>query len=570
MNARTTRRLLHEGIVAGLLFLLAPASIHAVPRDKSGQNEFSAKIGGLVVSAQTGEFLKGVLVSLRLLQDEQSGEGPVITGVTGLDGKFLFSNLPAGDYELWMRKSAYHSRSNARQRISIRDKQSRKGLVTKLWRSAVIAGRVLDPEGEPLSGVRVRAFRGTYHDDQPLWESKSSALSDDQGDYRIFDLPAGKYLVGASIREPVAPKGALILEYGSVFHPNALRPSQAVPLKLMWGSQADIDLDLVPVQETSVAGVVLDGDTGRACGGCVVHVAAQEPTLLVGADHSVRVREDGTFAIHGLTPGTYRLNASTSGLRPKIAIQELQLTEGRVHELVMQVSSGRQITGSIDWAESAPEDMVNELRSRQVSVYLRPEPGSPSRLMRSAPVGLENSSFVLPGVLPGAYRLSLSPLPAGAYLRGASLSREKLHEPRFVVENAPFKEIRLTLGFDGATIRGTVNSGTKVIRGTTPSGKSSLDDSPQPQVMVVLGPRFRKDGFLTQAETRYTSSGSFVFRSVTPGAYTLFATVEHHRSEFEAPELRTSLEKVVRHIKIDPHEQMNVEIPLIGSVIGID
>ena len=339
MKTKTTRGFLREGIVASLLLLSAAALAQAVPRDKAGQDELSAEVGGLVVSAQTGEFLKGVLVSLRLLQEGESGEGPVITGVTGLDGRFLFSNLPPGDYGLWMRKSGYDSRSNGRQGISLQAKQSKKGLVTKLWHSSAIAGRVLDPEGEPLSGVRVRAFRGTYSNGKALWESKSSAVSDDQGEYRIFDLPAGKYVVGASIQEPVAPEGALIFDYGSIFHPNASRPSQAVPLKLMWGSQADIDLDLVPVQGTAVAGVVLDGDTGRVCGGCVVHVSAQEPILLVGASHSLRVREDGTFAIHGLTPGTFRLNASTSGLRPKIASQELQLTEGRVHELVMQVRS---------------------------------------------------------------------------------------------------------------------------------------------------------------------------------------------------------------------------------------
>jgi len=55
--------------------------------------------------------------------------------------------------------------------------------------TGVIAGRVVDAQGNPVSRVFVRAVSGkvTYE-----------AQTDDLGEYRIFDLPPGQYVVNAA------------------------------------------------------------------------------------------------------------------------------------------------------------------------------------------------------------------------------------------------------------------------------------------------------------------------------------------------------------------------------------
>lgn len=557
-NMTQKRKLILLAGLAFAVFLQFENTTWAAAR--SEQDKPNGKVGGVVISAQTGEFLKGALVSLRLLGEVRNDEGRMITTVSGPDGRYHFTGLPAGSYELSTSKSGYHPRFSSRQRITLTPEKSTTTLVTRMWRTAVIAGLVRDPDGEPSPGARVSAYRVNYRDGEPFLQRESSALTDDLGEFRIFDLAAGKYTVGASLKLREAPQGVLALEFGSVFYPNATLPSQAARMKLAWGEELEIDLDLLPAPVTLIAGVVLDEATGRACDRCSVWASSMGNNLPAAAGHSVRTREDGHFVIRGLVPATYRLTASSPGRQQRMASHEIQLGEGRIEEVTIAVDAGREVAGVVDWDVSAPDAMVEELRSREVSVLLSPEPGNPSRMSRSEPIKAADNSFVLKNVPPGAYRVRVASLPPQVYLEAVLLSGRKLDEPRIVVEDGPMiNRIRLTLAFDGATVHGRVIA-----------GKSGDNDGPILPGTVVLVPRARNSNYLARTKIRYSAGGSFSFDSVPPGLYGIFATAQHDPAEFEAPELRTSLEKVVRHIRIDPHERMNVEVPLIDSVIGID
>ena len=382
-------------LLAGLaLVVFLPFENTTWAAARSEQDTPNGKVGGVVVSAQTGESLKGALVSLRLLGEVRNDEGRMITTVSGPDGRYHFSGLPPGSYELSTSKSGYDPRYSSRQRITLTRDESATKLVTRMWRTSVIAGRVRDPDGEPLPGARVTAYRVSYRDGERFLLRKSSALTDDLGEFRIFDLATGKYVVGATLKLPEAPQGVLALEWGSVFYPNATLASQAVPMKLAWGAEISIDLDLLPAPATSIAGVVLDEATGRACERCSVQASSMENDLPT-TGHSVRTREDGRFVMRGLVPASYRLTASSTGLHQRTARREIQLGEGRIEEVTIAVGVGRDVAGAVDWPDSAPEDIVEELRSRTVSVMLSPEPGNPGSMSRSEPIERAGNAFFL-------------------------------------------------------------------------------------------------------------------------------------------------------------------------------
>ena len=554
----TNHNMTSLGLGMALLGLMAFSDASAA-RDGSS-DESGGTLGGIVVSARTGATLKGCLVSLRFLQTAGGEETAVITGVTGLDAGFRFQKLAPGEYELWVSKTGYHSRFSSRQRITVNENQSQTGLLVRLWKAAVVTGRVFDPESEALPGVRVWAYRLRYDSGTPISQQKGSAVTDDLGEYRIFDLPAGSYYVRASARQSPSPAGILALEYADAFNGGAGQLLQAIPVKLTWGAEAmQVDLQLQPVQETALRGVVVDGLTGGPCGRCVVSISSDDAGPLISTLHQFETRDDGLFAVQGLGPGSYRITANTPGLHQRVGSRKLQITLGSVQELTITLSGGHDVGGSLDWDDGAPDAAVEDLRSRQVSLSLHPKPGSPGRVVRSAPLHFEDNTFVVKGVLPGTYRIRVTPLPARTYLEAVSLNARKLLEPRIVVGEAPIQSVRLILAFDGAAVRGKVSD-----------DRSSSDYGPIAPGKVVLVPTAQKANYLISTETRYGPDGAFTFASVAPGRYRLFATAEHDPSEFGNPAMSSALDKVVRHIEIDSDGVVNVEVPLIDSVIAID
>ena len=74
-------------------------------------------------------------------------------------------------------------------------------LQIRLVRGAVITGVLLDNTGQPAVGTTVRAMRyAMQNGERRLVPGRSSAATDDKGEYRIYGLAPGDYVVGASWR----------------------------------------------------------------------------------------------------------------------------------------------------------------------------------------------------------------------------------------------------------------------------------------------------------------------------------------------------------------------------------
>jgi hypothetical protein len=72
-----------------------------------------------------------------------------------------------------------------------------KDLLFRLIPSGVIAGRVLDEDGEPLASVTVSALREVYNEGKRTLATSSALSTNDLGEYRLFGLPPGRYFVTA-------------------------------------------------------------------------------------------------------------------------------------------------------------------------------------------------------------------------------------------------------------------------------------------------------------------------------------------------------------------------------------
>ena len=207
-----TRKLL--AIAPGLVFVCGvPAAIEAA----------DSAIGGAVRSTKTGEPLKSVQVSLSLTS--ASGTSPV-RATTGPAGEFLFTQLPPGNYRLQFRKSGYRKVPARAEVVSLTVDEKVTDLDVSLVPTAVISGRVVDFEREPVPDARVRAYAMLHRGERVILSPVARARADDLGEYRLYNLVGGKYIVSASPPRLGTPGGEFYAGVADVYYPNAVSPSQ--------------------------------------------------------------------------------------------------------------------------------------------------------------------------------------------------------------------------------------------------------------------------------------------------------------------------------------------------------
>src|SRR5215216_5007700 len=124
----------------------------------------SGRITGRVVAADNGRPVKRARVFVSA--SELPGGRGVLTDDAGV---FDLADLPAGRYTLTVSKSGFVSLSYGQRRplqagtpLQLGDGEQLKGVQFQLPRGGVIAGRVLDEDGEPVAGAMVRVLRYQY------------------------------------------------------------------------------------------------------------------------------------------------------------------------------------------------------------------------------------------------------------------------------------------------------------------------------------------------------------------------------------------------------------------------
>src|SRR3989442_10476363 len=122
-------------------------------------------------------------------------------------GHFAFTALPPGKYQLSAERQGYLRQSYGARQYSgggtpvlVADGQTVKDIVFKLNPQAVITGKVLDEDGEPVANMQVRAQKYVYRGGKRQWSPVANGNTSDIGEYRLPELQPGRYLVCSNTR----------------------------------------------------------------------------------------------------------------------------------------------------------------------------------------------------------------------------------------------------------------------------------------------------------------------------------------------------------------------------------
>jgi hypothetical protein len=301
------------------------AALLSVGQPASAQ---TARISGIVVEEGTGNPVAGARVMLNAqMRPPAPGAvpSPPRVAISGEQGQFVFEGLPPGGYGLVVQKPTFvTSVSNARtSAISVADGEARDDVRLQLQRGGVIAGRVLDADGEPLVEARVTALRETDTSPMPrLMPNGAGAQTNDLGEFRLYGLAAGDYIVQVTPRTEGGPFAGLDTSsrtgLGVTYYPAAIEPSKAQTVSVSTGqTTSGVTVSMRRVPMFAVSGVVVD-ETGAPASGAMVAIlpATMNVGVMMAGPRGAAAAADGSFTVHGVAPGQYLLTASIQPVFP--------------------------------------------------------------------------------------------------------------------------------------------------------------------------------------------------------------------------------------------------------------
>jgi carboxypeptidase family protein len=274
--------------------------------------------------------------------------------VTGPDGSYTFEGLEPGEYAINVQKTGFAVGlgTPTRTTVVVLAGKTVKAADTFLDRGGAIAGRILDIHGEPVPDIRVSALtpaplppsaRGSNVRPRMI-PAGQSGRTDDLGEFRIFGLEPGEYVVVASEQHsPFQTGSASATTLAPTYFPGVTDEGSAQRVNVNAGqTTGGIDIRMATTNGFLVSGVVVTGE-GQPVEGATLFLT--DPMLAATGSYVSHAGANGRFQIANVPPGTYRLSIGYSSTGPMAKFKPpapitITVTEGNVDGLRLVVSPG--------------------------------------------------------------------------------------------------------------------------------------------------------------------------------------------------------------------------------------
>lgn len=547
------------------LFFMLPfgrAFGQAAPPPSSAEIAKRAAIEGVVVNETTREPLRRVEIGLY-----RTGKNAVTLGggdsaysaVTDATGRFRIENVEAGDYFLDCRKTGFvGSRAafgSSARTLKLGAGESLTDLRYSLLPQAIVAGRVVDDEGEPVQGVTVLLARSHYRRGSARMLPGGQAQTNDRGEYRIVNVPPGKYYIQASIQRmmmgggaPPAPSetaGAPRTAFVSTYYPSAAEMAQATRIEAQAGLElSGQDITLRKEKVVKVSGKVLDAD-GAPARQTFVSLVVTEGFMRYSGVGSV-VDEKGNFTLNNVRPGQYTVLANRMDSESRQAAQApLTVGGSDVTNVALQLLPGLEAKGSIVLEGSDRKDFDFS------SFFLSVEAADSSLFGGSGTEAKSDGTFTIPQISPGRYTLNVHPNAGEGYVQSIQVGGEDVFGKE--VDGAALASggLRVVVRLDSAKVSGTVE---------IPEDRKANLRSPT-IVFVPADPRLRIASQFSIAPLDQTNS--FELKNLRPGDYLAFAFEEYDYSSLDDPEVLAALESKAAKVSLARGESKALTLKLV-------
>ncbi len=344
----------------------APQSRPATPatpsRDQrpASQTVGTGAIHGRIVDGENERPLRRARITL----SSPALARPRMTS-TNADGRYEFKDLLPGRYTLSVARSGYLTLTYGQRRpfeqgkpVLVGDREIVEPVDFALPKMSVITGRVVNDVGEPVEGARVLAMRWTYVNGEKRFvpTGRGVNFTDDAGAYRLTGLIPGSYIVMAQASEQWTVDVGDRREsmgYSPTYFPGTDAAQEARKITVGLGKEAPgVDFALIPGRAANVSGTAFDshGQIFKTVG-LRDEVRGEGFGGFFGGSGEATVAPDGTFSFSNVSPGEYKLTASTgpagNGSTPEVSIVPIVVAGIDLTNLSLLGSTGGSISGQV-------------------------------------------------------------------------------------------------------------------------------------------------------------------------------------------------------------------------------
>ncbi len=470
------------------------------------------RIAGTVVSKTDGHPLARARITLRDAKAPQKFESLI----TSENGKFEFTGVPAGKYDLHGASRGFISASYDQHEQFSTALVTGAGLETesvvlRLAPAAIIAGKVLDEAGDPVRRATVTLYYDDHTSGVDQIRQANGTQTDDQGVFEMASLMPGTYFLSANAKpwyatHPVSDSSngseqpppqnldrSLDVAYPITYYPDVTDADSAMPIPIRGGERLQVEIHLNPVPALRLLFRVPNLDKRT-----FVFPQLEQPAF----DGSTFIQNDG---MRPVSPGLVEITGVPAGH------YNIRLNGPGTAALQM---NGVNLAKDGDEIDTSTGEALSSVK---VSVQVNGETEPLQRLvigLRSAHRSIlggqqvnEKGEAEFQQVPAGRYEpLVFGPLKAYSILR---ISAEGAEVSGHTITVAPGSSPSMSLTLVGGSLN---------VEGTAKRG-----DKPFAGAMVVLVPNNPDDNRDLFRRDQSDLDGTFSLLNVVPGSYTVLA-----------------------------------------------
>ncbi len=484
-------------------------------------------VTGTVENVATGEPVAKVNLSLR--GNNPNPAPTVLWATSDAEGKFSFADVPAGSYVVMVEKAGF-------LRIPLSSKESKAPMTTFTVRPgatldkmtfylqphAVIIGRVVDEEGEPVERATVQVVVPRNGQLAP----QQGMTTNDLGEFRIAGLMPGKYYLVAQRQSMGAPSGKL--GYLATFYPSSSEFTGATPIELKSGqTSTPTQIMLRRGSVFKVSGRVV-GAWPRGQNSSVSLLARRTPgtgqatTFRWGGSQSA-LKPDGSFEIPGASPGDYHLVLISfgNGRVAELGRMPIAVAQADLEDITLQVQPPLKVQGKVR------VDGEGEAQVEGMSISLYPSEAGMGMAMGQVSAA---GAFELNDVSRLAYQVNFR-APANTYVKKIVVGDKEVTAAGLDFSNGA-TEMEIVLGTKPAKLTGSVK-------------RVSENQAPGRVILLPEGMAFPERLFMSLPGVMpiapVDQEGSFTFSGLPPGKFRLLAVED---IQFDGPKSKETIEKL--------------------------
>src|SRR5262245_49756713 len=496
----------------------------------------AAKPGTATIAGRVtlnGEPAPNVVVALQ--NPPGPSPSPGIRVRTDGAGQFRFTGVKAGRYVLGALAPGFISPSDQPYGpqgalITVSEGENMDGVSIELKRGGAIAGRVTDSRRRPIVEENVVFMRLGEGGSPQFFNSPMNTylnVTDDRGYYRLFGLPAGRYLVsvGRKPQQLSYTAGRRII-YPQTFHPDATEESKAEVIELSEGGEvAGVDITVAGARRVYlVSGRIVDAETGQPVTMMDVWIGkVMEDGRSAGMGQtSSQSDANGGFQI-SLPPGKYLLGGWSNGdyfTDPA----PIEVDDKDVSGVEIKARRGATISGVVMMEGAYDRAVLARLPSLTLSARRRSDDFGRT-ISRSARIN-PDGGFRINGLPPGKITFSLPGQLVPNKFTILRIERGGVSQGNQIEVSAgeQTRDLRVVLAYSVAAIQGQL----KIIGGAAPSD-------------IVVHAYLKKVGGDESANfgSQVDASGQFIIEGLAAGEYELRLSYSQRNNPAETdPKIR--------------------------------